>query len=241
MIVLIGISKVRFGEARLSTEIRTMGHDCVTTVHNCVFFNGIDLSPFHPSRVLCQGDPLSPYLFLLVADCLSTLMKSYEKQGLISGIRVSRRAPSITHLLFADDSMLFFKLGADQANRISELLALFAKGTRQKLSLVKCSLLVWEGSDQELITTVRSILNVERDEFDARYLRLPMPEGRIQGGVFMSIEERYVKKMADWKEQLLSQVAKEVLIKDDTPVYVMSIFKILFGVCDELEKQTRVF
>jgi hypothetical protein len=127
-------------------------------------------------------------------------MKLYERQGLISGIKVSRRAHSNTHLLFVDDSLLFFKLGTDQATKISELLALFEKGIEQKLSLAKCSLLVRDGASQELIIEVRSILNVERVEFDARYLGLPMPEGRMQGGVFKSIEERYIKIMAYWKE-----------------------------------------
>jgi hypothetical protein len=167
---------------------------CVTSVQYCVRFNG----------GLRQGDPLLPYLFLLVVDCLSTLMKLYEKQGLISGIKVSRRAPSITHLLFANDSLLFFKLGTAQATKISELLALFEKRNGQKLSPAKCSILVREGASQELITKVRSILNVEHADFDARYLGLPMPEGRMQGGVFKSIEERYIKRMADWKERLLS-------------------------------------
>jgi hypothetical protein len=68
---------------------------------------------------------LSPYLFLLVADCLSVLMKLYERQGLISGVRVTRRAPSISHLLFADDNLLFFRLENDQAMKVRELLNIF--------------------------------------------------------------------------------------------------------------------
>jgi hypothetical protein len=83
---------------------------CVSSVHYGVRFNGTALSPFCPSQGLWQGDLLLPYLFLLVADYLSVLMKHYESQGLISGMKVSRRAPSISHLLFSDDSLLFFKL-----------------------------------------------------------------------------------------------------------------------------------
>jgi hypothetical protein len=133
-------------------------------------------------------------------------------------------------------------LGDDQAAKIRELLALFERGTEQKLSPAKCSLLVREGTTQEFVSKVRAILNVERAEFDARYLGLPMPEGRIQGGVFRSIEERYVKRMTKWKERTLSKVAKEVLIKyvaQALPMYMMSIFKLPFGVCDALEKHMR--
>jgi hypothetical protein len=61
---------------------------CVTSVHYIVCFNGTSLCPFTPSRGLRQGDPLSPYLFLLVADCLSVLMKHKESSGMLDGVRV---------------------------------------------------------------------------------------------------------------------------------------------------------
>jgi hypothetical protein len=124
---------------------------CVSSVWYSIRFNGTALSPFRPSRGLRQGDPVSPYLFLLVANCLSVLMKNYGSQGLIFGIKVSRNAPSISHLLFADDSLLFFKLDADQATHVRELLSAFEKGTGQKLSPDKCSLLVRQVADDGLI------------------------------------------------------------------------------------------
>jgi hypothetical protein len=65
---------------------------CVSSVRYSIRFNGTALSPFRSSHDLRHGDSLSPYLFHLVADCLSVLMKHYERQGLISGIRVSRSA-----------------------------------------------------------------------------------------------------------------------------------------------------
>ena len=55
------------------------------------------------------GDPISPYLFLLAAEGLSCLLKSRLQSSELSGIKVAPSAPMVSHLLFADDSMLFFK------------------------------------------------------------------------------------------------------------------------------------
>jgi hypothetical protein len=127
---------------------------------------------------------------------------------------------------------------------IRDLLGIFEKGTGQCLSPAKCSLLVRDGADQDMVDRVKSILNVNRVEFEAKYLGLPMPEGNLTGGVFKSIEERYVKRMSDWREHTLSHVAKEVLIKSVAqalPTYMVSVFKIPFGICDALKKHTRAF
>jgi hypothetical protein len=71
-----------------------------------------------------------------------------------------------------------------------------------------------------------------------------MPEGLVHRGIFQSIEERYVKRMVDWKERTLSQVAKEILIKSVAqalPSYAMSVFNLPFSLCDSLEKHSRAF
>jgi hypothetical protein len=56
------------------------------------------------------------------------LMKNYERQGLISGLRVSKRALAISHLLFTDDSLLFFKLEEGQDCQVRHLLVMFESG-----------------------------------------------------------------------------------------------------------------
>ena len=75
----------------------------ITIVSYSVLINGEPKGKIIPSRGLRQGDPISPYLFLLCAKGLLTMFKNEEGGGHLKGIAVSRRASSITHMLFAND------------------------------------------------------------------------------------------------------------------------------------------
>jgi hypothetical protein len=90
---------------------------CVSSVKYQVRFNSEETEMFSPTRGLRQGDPLSPYLFLICAEGLSNLLLYEEEVGGIDGIRVCRNAPSVSHLLFADDSLILMK--ADMTNATS--------------------------------------------------------------------------------------------------------------------------
>ena len=90
---------------------------CVSLVRYKVRFNSHDTDSFTPTRGIRQGDPLSPYMFLLCAEGLSSLLEFEKEAGGIEGIRVCRDAPSVSHLLFADDSLILMK--ADVLNAAS--------------------------------------------------------------------------------------------------------------------------
>jgi hypothetical protein len=115
---------------------------CVKSVQFSVRLNGKLLEKFKPTRGLRQGDPVSPYLFLFVGESPSTLFRHQISMERIQEIKICRRSPGISHLLFADDSLLFFKADAEQANRIYDLLRDYEKGTGQLLNPAKCSILL---------------------------------------------------------------------------------------------------
>lgn len=68
-----------------------------------------------PQRGLRQGDPISPYIYIMCAEGLSAMIKRNEDVGLILGCTVAKEAPTISHLLFADDCYLFFCANAAEA------------------------------------------------------------------------------------------------------------------------------
>ena len=114
---------------------------CVTPVRYSIKFNGAISDSFAPSCGLRQGDPLSPYLFLLVADGLSILFNKGIDSSDLSPLKITRRAPGISHLLFADDTLLFFKATGQQANTIKQIIKTYEQATGQLLNPAKSSIL----------------------------------------------------------------------------------------------------
>ena len=95
---------------------------CVSSGVYTIKHNGIDVGTVSPERGLRQGDPLSPYLFILCTEGLSALLKKMELQNRIHGCCLVRNSPSINHLFFADDSFLFFQVTTQKCEIIKHCL-----------------------------------------------------------------------------------------------------------------------
>jgi hypothetical protein len=80
---------------------------CVSSVHYVVLVNGIPTGRILPTRGIRQGDPLSPYLFLICVEVLSSLLLQANMVGELEGVPTSKRGFQLNHLFFADDSLLF--------------------------------------------------------------------------------------------------------------------------------------
>ena len=98
---------------------------CISSVLASILFKGGSLDPFRPSRGIRQGDPLSPYIFILCMELLNQLIQEKCEAKVWCPIKASRSGPSFSHLFFVDDLVFFAKVNAENCNAIKEVLDTF--------------------------------------------------------------------------------------------------------------------
>ncbi|XP_057248279.1 uncharacterized protein LOC125493714 [Beta vulgaris subsp. vulgaris] len=218
--------------------------ECLSSVSYSFKLNGRVEGNIIPSRGLRQGDPLSPYLFLLCAEAFSALLSKAAGDGLIHGARVCRSAPRISHLFFADDSILFTRATLQECSVVADILSTYERASGQKINFDKSEVSFSKSVDDRRKNEIRSLFGVREVERHEKYLGLPTVIGRSKKMVFMVLKERVWKKLQGWKEKLLSRAGKEVLLKaviQAIPTYMMSLFAIPECILSEINSMCARF
>ncbi|XP_019172478.1 PREDICTED: uncharacterized protein LOC109167861 [Ipomoea nil] len=212
---------------------------CVTTVSYSFMINGAHSTSITPTRGLRQGDPLSPYLFIICAEGLSLLLQQVQNRGLIHGCRVARGAPPISHLFFTDDSLLFFRANRHEASEIKNCLQLYESLSGQKVNYHKSSICYSRNTGQNDKDMVAQILGVTQAPNFGKYLGLPSFVGRNKKAAFAYIEDKIKQRVGSWNKKLLTQAGKEILLKSVAqamPTFSMSVFLLPISVCTAIER-----
>ena len=224
MAIKLDMSKAydRVEWAYLGSMMRKMGFEekwislimmCVTTASFSVLINGEPRGTITPSRGLRQGDPISPYLFLLCAEGLTALLRRKEAGGLIRGVAVSRLAPSISHLFFADDCIIFCRATEEECRQVVSVLEVYEKESGQRLNREKTSLFFSKNTKEDIQNFVKDTFGAEIVKQHEKYLGLPPMVGRGKKKAFNCIKDQVGRKIAGWKGRLLSNAGREILIK----------------------------
>ena len=113
---------------------------CLSSVSYAILVNGYAKGWVKASRGLRQGDPLSPFLFTIVADVLSRMLLKAEERNLLEGFRVGRNRCRVSHLQFADDTIFFANSSEEELQTLKSLLLVFGQISGLKVNLDKSNL-----------------------------------------------------------------------------------------------------
>ncbi|XP_042988663.1 uncharacterized protein LOC122316195 [Carya illinoinensis] len=217
---------------------------CVSSVSYSLLINGSSQGFFKPSRGIRQGDPLSPYLFLLVSEVLSNLLNHAERNKRIHGFPVGKGQININHLLFTDDCLLFCRVKAEEWATINSLLSIYEGASGQKINKEKTSIYFNANTRPEAKDYILGIASTRATTCYERYLGLPSLVGRSRYKSFKSILDRVRSRVSNWKTKLLSQAGKEILLKpiiQALPTYSMGVFKLPKVILKEINKVMNQF
>ena len=218
---------------------------CISTVQFSILINGALADFFGSTRGLRQGDPLSPMLFLVMMEVLSRMLKRVEGAGLIRGFQaVGSRGVGecVSHLLFADDTILFCDADVEQILHVRMLLLCFQAVTGLKVNVLKSELVpIGEVNN---VHALAEILGCRIGSLPMTYLGMPLGASHKSLSIWNPILEKFHRKLAGWKKLYLSKGGRLTLLKStlsSLPTYYLSLFTIPSHVANKIEKIQRDF
>jgi len=209
-----------------------------------LLWNGSITESFTPSRGLRQGDPLSPYLFVFCMERLGEMIQEEVRVGRWLPLQVSANGPTISHLFFADDVLLFAKSKPSQERLINNILDDFCSISGLKVSLDKSRVFASAGVTRRRKESITSTTHIQFTSNLGNYLGFQIHHGRIKKEDFSSIMERVSSKLASWKWRLLNKPGRVTLansVLTAIPAYSMQIQWLPQYVCDHLDKTVHNF
>ncbi|KAJ9671310.1 hypothetical protein PVL29_025144 [Vitis rotundifolia] len=206
---------------------------CLSSVSYAVLVNGNAKGWVKASRGLRQGDPLSPFLFTLVADVLSRFLLRAEERNMLEGFRVGRNRTRVSHLQFADDTIFFSNSREEELQTLKCLLLVFGHISGLKVNLDKSNI-YGINLDQNHLYRLAEMLDCKVSNWPILYLGLPL------GGNPKAIS----KRLDGWQKTYLSFGGRITLIQScltHMPCYFLSLFKIPASVAAKIERLQRDF
>ncbi|KAL9672560.1 hypothetical protein QQ045_028811 [Rhodiola kirilowii] len=218
-------------------------HECISTPKLAVLINGSPTKEFSMERGLRQGDPLSPFLFLIAAEGLSRMLSKAKELGILRGVEWVKEGERMNHLQYADDTIIFCDAEMEEIKTLRRILKSFeaASGLRINFTKSKC---VGIGVKEDEVQGFAKELGCDTGCLPMEYLGIPVGANPGRVKTWEPIINKFKMRLALWKSSNLSMAGRLVLVKAalcNLPVYYTSLFKMPVQVVAQLERLQRRF
>lgn len=145
-------------------------HQCVLTVSYLILLNGNTFEMFQSGQGVRQGNSLSPFLFILCYEVISRLLAQSLNLGVIHGVSIARGAPFVSHLMFADDLILFCLANYLEASEIVDIMQRYCAWSGQAINFQKSFMAFSESIHPQLKVAILFELNLKEMRTGSSYL-----------------------------------------------------------------------
>ena len=215
---------------------------CITTVHYTININGELHGFFQATQGIRQGDPLSPYLFVLAMEGLSGIINQSVRSSTFQ-YHWRCKPTKITHLCFADDLMMFCHADIESIMVLKSSLDRFSKLSGLTINLAKSSLYL-SGVDGSLCNNIMDNIDIHEASLPVRYLGVPLISTRLTHTDCLPLVERITSRITLWTSSSLTYAGRLQLIKSvlfSIQVYWSSIFILPCATTKKIESILAAF
>jgi hypothetical protein len=206
-----------------------------------ILINGQQTNAIRHMRGVRQGDPLSPFLFILAMDPLQRMIEMAADVGFMG--RVLPRAAKLRCSLYADDAGVFVKADKEDLKVLKRILEVFEGCSGLKINFDKTEIFPIR-YPETLWPELMDVFPGKYPKLPGKYLDLPLHFRTVRRVDFQPLIDKITNRLAGWKGRMLSKAGRETLVKavlSAQPIYHLTIFPAQRWLLKRIDKLRRSF
>jgi hypothetical protein len=204
----------------------------VSGAQTAITINGKVGNFFRNGRGVCQGDPPLPLLFDFAAEALAAILDAASRSGHISGVIPHLLPRGVSHLQYADDTIIMIQPDARGIANLKFLLLCFENMSGLRINFHKSEVMVLGTTDQEK-QCIANMLNCKLGSFPFTYLGLPIGDKAITAGDWGPLTLRVGRRADPWMGKFMSSAARLTLVNaclSNLPLHAMGVYLLGEGI-----------